>query len=64
MLVEKILNMGNEEIIGMLSQEEVEMVTKRYRTLNNFCDMYQDGARLSDEDEFVTPSEYIELMQY
>ena len=64
MLVEKILNMGNEEIIGMLSQEEVEMVTERYRTLNNFCDMYQDGARLSDEDEFVTPSEYIELMQY
>lgn len=64
MLVEKILNMENEEIIGMLSQEEVEMVTEKYKTLNNFCDMYQDGARLSDEDEFVTPSEYIELMQY
>ena len=64
MLVEKILNMENEEIIGMLSQEEVEMVTEKYKTLNNFCDMYQDGARLSGEDEFVTPSEYIELMQY
>lgn len=64
MLVERILEMRNEEIIGMLSREEVEIVTEKYKTLNNFCDVYQDGARLSGEDEFVTPSEYISLMQY
>lgn len=64
MLVEKILEMRNEEIIGMLSREEIEIAEEKYRSLNNFCDIYQDGARLSEEDEFVTPSEYISLMQY
>lgn len=61
MLVEKILEMRNEEIAGMLSEEEIEVAENKYRTLSNFCDIYQDGARLSGEDEFMTPSEYIKL---
>ena len=64
MLVEKILEMRNEEIIGMLNREEKEIAECKYRSLNNFCDIYQDGARLSGDDEFVSPSEYIKLIQY
>ena len=62
MLVEKILEMKNEEIIEMLNENEKEYVRERFSNLNNFCDIYQDGARLSNEDEFISPSEYLDML--
>ena len=44
--VVKILNMKNEEIIGMLNLEEREFAEKKFRSLNNLCDAYQDGSEL------------------
>ena len=62
MLVEKILEMKNEEIIKMLNEDEKEYAIERFSNLNNFCDIYQDGARLSNEDEFISPSEYLDML--
>ena len=62
MLVEKILEMKNEEIIEMLNEDEKEYAIERFSNLNNFCDIYQDGARLSNEDEFISPSEYLDML--
>ena len=60
--VEKILDMTNEEIIEMISEENYDYVLERFG-LNNFCDIYQDGARLSGEDEYLEVNEYIELLK-
>ena len=57
--VVKILNMKNEEIIGMLNLEEREFAEKKFRSLNNFCDAYQDAAELSHQEEYFTPSGYL-----
>ena len=57
--VVKILNMKNEEIIGMLNLEEREFAEKKFRSLNNFCDAYQDASELSHQEEFFTPNGYL-----
>lgn len=57
--VVKILNMKNEQIIAMLNLEEREFAEKKFRSLNNFCDAYQDAAELSHQEEFFTPSGYL-----
>ena len=57
--VVKILNMKNEEIIGMLNLEEREFAEEKFRTLNNFCDAYQDAAELSHQEEYFTPNGYL-----
>ena len=57
--VVKILNMKNEEIIGMLNLEEREFAEEKFRSLNNFCDAYQDASELSHQEEFFTPSGYL-----
>lgn len=59
MLVTKILNMKNEQIIAMLNLEERELAEEKFRSLNNFCDAYQDAAELSHQEEFFTPSGYL-----
>lgn len=57
--VVKILNMKNQEIIGMLNLEERELAEEKFRSLNNFCDAYQDASELSHQEEFFTPSGYL-----
>ena len=57
--VVKILNMKNEQIIGMLNLEEREFAEEKFRSLNNFCDAYQDAAELSHQEEYFTPSGYL-----
>lgn len=57
--VVKILNMKNEQIIGMLNLEERELAEEKFRSLNNFCDAYQDASELSHQEEFFTPSGYL-----
>lgn len=57
--VVKILNMKNEQIIGMLNLEERELAEEKFRSLNNFCDAYQDAAELSHQEEYFTPSGYL-----
>ena len=57
--VVKILNMKNEEIIGMLNLEEREFAEEKFRSLNNFCDAYQDASELSHQEEFFTPNGYL-----
>lgn len=57
--VVKILNMKNEQIIAMLNLEERELTEEKFRSLNNFCDAYQDAAELSHQEEFFTPSAYL-----
>lgn len=59
MLVTKILNMKNEQIIAMLNLEERELAEEKFRSLNNFCDAYQDAAELSHQEEFFTPNGYL-----
>lgn len=59
---ETILNMNNKDIAEFLTHEEIQKVEEKYRTLSNFVGVYQDAARLSNEDEFITPSEYLEIM--
>lgn len=62
MRVEQILNMRNEEILKMLTDKELEIIDdSSIVNRNHFCDLYQDGARLSGEDEFLTPSEYLNI---
>lgn len=63
MLVEKILEMTNEEILEMVNEENYEYISERFSNLNNFCDIYQDGARLGGEDEYLEVNEYIELLK-
>lgn len=63
MLVQKILNMTNEEIIKSISENNIDYVIERWRTFNNFCDIYQDAARESGEDEYFNVNEYIELIK-
>ena len=57
--VVKILNMKNEQIIAMLNLEERELAEEKFRSLNNFCDAYQDASELSHQEEFFTPSGYL-----
>ena len=57
--VVKILNMKNEQIIAMLNLEERELAEEKFRSLNNFCDAYQDAAELSHQEEYFTPSGYL-----
>lgn len=59
---ETILNMSNKDIIEFLTYEEIQKVEEKYRTLSNFVDVYQNAARLSNEDELITPNEYLEIM--
>lgn len=58
--VEEILEMLNKEILAKLSQEELELVDDEFGNRNYFCDMYQDGAKLSGEEEYFDVSEYLE----
>lgn len=58
--VEEILEMLNEEILSKLSQEELELVDNEFGNRNNFCDMYQDGASQSGEEEYFDVNEYLE----
>ena len=57
--VVKILNMKNEQIIAMLNLEEREFAEEKFRSLNNFCDAYQDASELSHQEEYFTPSGYL-----
>lgn len=57
--VVKILNMKNEQIIAMLNLEEREFAEEKFRSLNNFCDAYQDASELSHQKEYFTPSRYL-----
>lgn len=59
--VEEILEMLNEEILSKLSQEELEQVDAEYGNRNHFCDMYQDGASQSGEEEYFDVNEYLKL---
>lgn len=57
-----ILEMTNKEIIRLLTMEEQEQAKEIYKTLENFCDNYQDGARLGGEDVYFSPSEYLKII--
>lgn len=57
----KIVLMENEEIVKMLSDKEYEIAMDIFKTEGNFVDNYQEAARLSDEEMFLTPGEYVEL---
>ena len=59
--LEKILNMSNEEILANLTGEELELVDNTFANRNNFCDIYQDSAKQSGEDEHFNPSEFLEI---
>lgn len=62
MLVEKILEMENSEIIEMLSIEEYNKAIEYFKSINSFCDRYQYVSTLSGDDEFFTPSEYLRMV--
>ena len=58
---ETILNMTAEELEKELTEENWEYSLKRYVTINNALDTYQDGAKLSGQDEYLEPNEYFSL---
>lgn len=57
-----ILEMTNNEIIELLTVEEQEQAKEIYKTLENFCDNYQEGARLGGEEIYFSPSEYLKVI--
>lgn len=62
MKVTQILEMRNEKILSTLTQEELEIIDdSNIANRNHFCDLYQDGARMSGEDEYISSSEYLKL---
>ena len=63
MKTEKILNMTVEELEKELTEENWEYALKRYVTINNALETYQDGAELSEEEEYLEPNEYFSLMR-
>ena len=63
MKVGKILYMKDEQILSMLSEKELEQLDNSIiANRNHFCDLFQEGARLSGGDEYITPSEYLTFL--
>ena len=58
MKVEKIMNMDVEEMVKDLTEEMVEDIRRAYVTLNNALHTYQEGAELSNQEEYLTPEDY------
>ena len=63
MKVNEILKMTVEELEKKLTEENWEYACDRYVTINNALETYQDGAKLSGENEYLEPNEYFSLMK-
>ena len=61
MKTSEILKMDVEGFEKLLTEENWEYASKRYVTINNALETYQEGAELSGEDEYLDPNTYFEL---
>ena len=56
--VSEIMEMGYQDVRSMVNYEQYEKIEEEYGTFESFTDLYIEGAKMSDEDKFITPWDY------
>ena len=56
----EIMKMTTKEFEKELSQSNWEFAKEKYITISNALEVYQDGARLSNEEEYLNVNEYFD----
>lgn len=63
MLVEKIINLKINEFENLLNNENYIYIKERYNYIWLALERYQEGARLSNQDEYLEVNEYFDLIK-
>ena len=63
MKVKNILNLSIEEFENLLSKKNYNWIIEKYKYAYMALQMYQDGAQLSGQDDYLEVNEYFELIR-
>ena len=59
----EILTMTTKELENELSESNLEFVKKKYITIANALNAYQEGAILSNEENYLNVNEYFDIIR-
>ena len=59
----EILKMTIEEFENELTQSNWEFAKEKYITIENALNVYQEGASLSNEEEYLNVNEYFDIIR-
>ena len=63
MKTSEILTMTIQEFENELTQSNLEFVKEKYITIANALHVYQEGAILSNEEEYLNINEYLDIVR-
>ena len=59
----EILEMTTKELENELSESNWKFVKEKYITIANALNVYQEGASLSNEEEYLNVNEYFDIIR-
>lgn len=57
----KIMDMSDNEVIGMLTDEQQNLLDEMFNPTWIFGDLYRDSAKYSNDDEYMHPQEFFKF---